>query len=107
MQLDFFLTSIEGFEWDCGNIDKNWTKHRVRKEECEEVFFNKPLRIFNDSVYSKNEKRYGALGKTNAGRRLTIIFTIRKKMIRIISARDQGKKDRMFYITIEQKFYAS
>lgn len=107
MHLDFFLTSIKGFDWDHGNTEKNWIKHQVRKEECEEMFFNKPLRIFDDSVYSKNEKRYGALGKTNAGRRLAIIFTVRKDMIRIISARNQGKKDSMLYAVIEQKFYAS
>ncbi|MBI4600293.1 BrnT family toxin [Candidatus Uhrbacteria bacterium] len=107
MKLDFLSASIEGFDWDSGNAEKNWLKHQVRKEECEEAFFNKPLIVFDDSVYSKNEKRYGALGKTNKGRRLCIIFTIRKNMIRIISARDQDRKDRAIYASIEQQRYGS
>jgi len=27
------------FIWDKGNKDKNWIKHKVTNEECEEVFF--------------------------------------------------------------------
>jgi hypothetical protein len=34
-----------GFDWDDGNIGKNWTKHRVTDWECEEVFFNQPLAV--------------------------------------------------------------
>ena len=101
MKLGFSITSIEGFDWDTGNSEKNWVKHNVRKNECEEVFFNKPVRIFDDNVYSKTEKRFGALGRTDRGRRLTIIFTVRKKMIRVISARDQGHHDRKIYDAIQ------
>jgi len=45
-----------------------------------------------------NEKRYLALGSTNSGRCLTIVFTIRKKnLIRVISARDMSRKERKAY----------
>ena len=37
------LTFVEGFEWDEGNIKKNWEKHRVSHIECEEIFFNSPI----------------------------------------------------------------
>ena len=87
----------EGFDWDDGNILKNWIKHGVTAGECEEIFFNEPLLLIDDSQHSQTEKRYLALGKTNEGRILTVIFTIRKNKIRIISARDQSQKERNFY----------
>ena len=82
------------FDWDKSNIDKNWEKHRVRYKEAEEVFFNKPLRIFPDKKHLGTEKRFVAFGATNKRRKLTIIFTIRVELIRIISARDQSRKER-------------
>lgn len=86
------------FEWDKGNVDKNWKKHKVHYREAEEVFFNKPLKLFPDSKHStKEEKRYLALGQTDSGKPLTVIFTVRDKRIRIISARKQHKKERSTY----------
>lgn len=104
MALDFDIAKIEGFDWDKGNIDKNRIKHNVFKEECEQMFLNQPLRIFDDEVHAKQEKRYGALGKTNKGRCLVIFFTVRSHRIRVISARDQGKKDRKIYQEAERQF---
>lgn len=92
-----FLPILEGFEWDEGNLLKNWLKHNVLTKECEEIFFSKPLLIYPDQKHSDHETRYVALGQTSQGRRLTIIFTIRKNLIRVISARDQNKKEREAY----------
>ncbi|OGM76924.1 hypothetical protein A2188_01785 [Candidatus Woesebacteria bacterium RIFOXYA1_FULL_43_9] len=86
------------FEWDEGNLDKNWEKHKVFYKEAEEVFFNKPLHARKDVVHSQVEDRYIALGITNKGRKLYIVFTVRNpERIRIISARDQSKKERGLY----------
>ena len=85
------------FEWDQGNIDKNWKKHRVNNKETEETFFNKPLKIYKDKKHSQKEDRFVALGITNKKRRLYIIFTLRKEKIRIISARNQSEKERGEY----------
>lgn len=85
------------FDWDKGNTDKNWIKHQVHFKEAEEVFLNKPLKIFSDKRHSIKEKRFQALGITNNRRNLTIFFTIRNSMIRVISARDQNKKERRKY----------
>lgn len=100
----FDLSKIEGFEWDEGNLAKNKDKHKVDYKECEEVFLNEPVRVFDDEIHSKTEKRYGALGKTNEGRRLVIFFALRSKRIRVISVRDQGKKDRKVYEEVEEQF---
>ena len=88
---------IEGFEWDEGNILKNWEKHKVTAGECEEAFLNEPLIIFGDVRHSLSEKRYLAFGQTNQGRKLTVIFTIRRNKVRVISARNQNRNERKFY----------
>ena len=87
---------IVGFEWDEGNSRKNEAKHSVTQSEAEEVFFNHPLLISADEKHSESERRYLALGKTNQARALTVIFTLRQgaTLIRIISARDQHRKER-------------
>ncbi len=82
------LANCTGFEWDDGNITKNWDKHDVSPGECEQIFFNKPLIVKRDSKHSKFENRYYALGRTNTDRLLFAVFTVRKDKIRIISARD-------------------
>jgi uncharacterized DUF497 family protein len=82
------LEKCNGFEWDDGNLGKNWEKHEVSDVECEEVFFNDPLIAGADPKHSKRERRYFALGRTGTGRALFVAFTIRKDLIRVISARD-------------------
>ena len=86
-----------GFDWDDGNSSKNWYKHQVSKRESEQVFFNKPIIVFEDIKHSDSEIRYYLLGKTNKNRLLMIVFTIREDLIRLISARDMSKKERSFY----------
>ena len=92
------LESIGGFDWDGGNKDKNWRKHRVTTQEAEQVFYNRPRKTLRDNKHSQNEERFMTLGKTTAGRALTVFFTIRDQKIRIISARDQkrGKEKKLF-----------
>ena len=94
--MDIF-EGLSGFEWDGNNINKNWDKHWVSFYECEEIFFNEPLVVSEDVVHSMHEKRYFVLGRTNAERHLFVVFTVRNKKIRVISARDMNKKERRFY----------
>ncbi len=42
----FDFDNLVGFDWDEGNKQKNREKHQVEYTECEEVFFNKPLLIY-------------------------------------------------------------
>jgi len=85
------------FDWDEGNRDKSWQKHKIHFKETEEVFFNKPVKIFPDKKHSTAENRFLGLGRTNNDNLLTIIFTIRNKKLRIISALSQNKKERKIY----------
>ncbi|WP_024334843.1 BrnT family toxin [Desulfotignum balticum] len=82
------LENCTGFEWDQGNLTKNWDQHDVSSGECEQIFFNRPLIIKRDKEHSKNENRYYVLGRTNLKRLLFAVFTVRNDKIRIISARD-------------------
>ena len=91
------LDNIAGFEWDSGNIDKNWVKHGVSNTECEEVFFNTPLLIRPDSSHSQEEARNAALGRTDAERPLFVVFLARNNYIRVISARDMTDKELEVY----------
>ncbi len=92
------LSNCIGFEWDEGNSDKNWIRHRVTRSECEEVFFNKPLTIAEDKKYSTEEEiRFYSLGRTDSNRFLFVVFTIRNPLIRVISARDMNNKERRKY----------
>jgi uncharacterized protein len=88
---------IRGFQWNEGNLNKNLLKHNVENWECEQIFFNEPLIIIADLKHSKAEKRWAAFGKSDTGRLLTIVFTIRGSLIRIISARDMSRKEIKFY----------
>lgn len=92
-----------GFDWNDANRQKNWQRHRVAWWECEEMFFNQPLYILPDQKHSISERRLYALGMSNAGRMLFIVFTQRNKKIRIISARDMNKKERKVYVEKAQE----
>ena len=87
------LLECTGFDWDDGNSEKNWIKHRVRRSECEELFFNEPLVIAPDEQHSEDEPRFYVLGQTDEGRRLFMVVTIRTELIRVISARDMNKRE--------------
>jgi uncharacterized DUF497 family protein len=87
---------FEGFDWDEGNIDKNFIRHGISNKESEEIFFN-PRLSYPDSKHSLNETRYIILGKTDAGQILSASFTLRGSKIRIISSRPVNKKEKLDY----------
>ncbi|HEY4044501.1 MAG TPA: BrnT family toxin [Rhodopila sp.] len=91
--------SAEGFDWDAGNDRKSADKHGVSRAEAEQVFFNDPLVVALDERHGLTERRFQALGRTDDGRRLHITFTIRGRgrLVRVISARDMHRKERLRY----------
>ena len=95
--IDFSI--VTGFDWDVGNARKNADSHDVSQAEAEQVFFNQPLIVTLDEKHSEGEQRVRALGITNIGRLLTMIFTMRAdgELIRMISARDMHRKEREEY----------
>ena len=86
------------FVWDPGNKEKNWIKHHVTTEEAEDTFYDDKRLLLNDIKHSDDiEERYILFGKTDKGRMLFIVFTIRKNNVRVISARDAHRKEVAFY----------
>jgi hypothetical protein len=97
------LEQVFGFDWDEANAQKNWERHQVTPEEAEDVFFNEPLVVRGDRRHSRFEERYYALGQTGQGRRLFLAFTIRRKMIRVISVRDMNRNEAETYRRYEKE----
>jgi len=91
------LAACEGFDWDNGNRSKNQEQHGVACAEAEEIFFTRPLYLLEDNRHSGSEERLHAFGVTSSARPLALTFTIRGKRIRIISARDQNRKEMKQY----------
>ncbi|RLQ23248.1 BrnT family toxin [Seongchinamella sediminis] len=93
------LNEITGFDWDAGNARKSADKHDVSQFEAEQLFFNVPLLLSADPKHSLDETRVHTLGKTDAGRKLHVTFTLRGggTLIRVISARDMHRKERAVY----------
>lgn len=90
------LLGCTGFEWDAGNERKSADKHGVSQAEAEQVFSNRPI-LFRPTYGRGDEKRMIALGVTDAGRLLTIAFTVRNTLVRVISARAMRKEERELY----------
>lgn len=68
----------------------------MKQTECEEIFLNDPI-YFEDEKHSIIEQRYITYGEKTNSRLLTIVFTIRNDKTRVVSARDQSKKEREVY----------
>jgi uncharacterized DUF497 family protein len=97
MDTEEIISKCVGFDWDDGNLLKNWEKHGVSASECEQVFFNQPFVTSPDVGHSDYEARFYTLGKSDTGKHLFIVFTVRNNLIRIISARDMNRKERRAY----------
>ena len=97
------FTQAKGFDWDEWNTEKIWKKHQVSSAECEQVFFNQPFVAGDDYEHSQEEARFYVLGKTDVGRSLFLVFTVRDELIRIITARDMSRKERRIYQDVEKE----
>ncbi len=91
------ILQANGFDWDRGNRGK-CEKHGLSVAAIEGLFA-RPLAILPDAAHSQRENRFRAIGRTEKGRGVFIIFTLRRKgksedlLIRPISARYMHKKE--------------
>ena len=97
------FSQVSSFDWDEWNAPKIWEKHGVIQTECEQVFFNEPLVVGGDVKHSDSERRYYALGVTDKGRELFLVFTLRDDRIRVITARDMSRKERRIYRDVKEE----
>ncbi|HEV7474981.1 MAG TPA: BrnT family toxin [Pyrinomonadaceae bacterium] len=90
--------NIEGIIWLRSVIDKLALKHHVEIHEVEELFASEPRFRYVEKGERVNEDVYMALGRTDAGRYLTVLFIHKKeKEALILSARDMADKERKMY----------
>ena len=86
---------FDGFDWDRGNRAK-CQKHGLSIALIEGVFA-RPLAVIPSSDDSRQERRFCAVGAADNGRRVFLVFTLRRKgdkqLIRPISARYMHKKE--------------
>ena len=84
-----------GFDWDKGNRVK-CEKHGLSASVIESLF-TRSLAILPDSAHSQRERRFRAIGRTEKGQGVFIVFTLRRKgdelLVRPISARYMHKKE--------------
>lgn len=84
-----------GFDWDKGNRAK-CERHGLSVSVIENLF-TRPLAVLPDTAHSQGERRFWAIGRTEKGRGVFIVFTFRRKgdevLIRPISARHMHKKE--------------
>lgn len=90
---------FSGFDWDDGNLAK-CRKHGVSTGTIENLF-RRGLVILPDEAHSQKEQRFRAVGRTEKGRALFVVFTLRRRgvdvLIRPISARYMHKKESDHY----------
>jgi len=86
---------ITGITWLEEIAEKLLTKHSVKQSEVEDVFANKPFIHFLEKGHRKGDNVYGALGRTDGGRYLTVVFVHkRNRRALVISARDMTQAER-------------
>ena len=90
---------VVGFEWNAANRDK-CQKHGVSVAAIESLF-QRPIAVFPDPAHSLGKTRFKAIGKTDEGRCVLIVFTLRARagetFIRPISARYMHAKEVKYY----------
>lgn len=76
---------VARFEWDPDKDSENISKHGVSFVDAQRAFADERRIIVEDSLHSGGEARYHCIGRVDAGI-LTVIFTFRSEVVRVISA---------------------
>jgi uncharacterized DUF497 family protein len=94
-----FTNPLAAFEWDDNKNDANVEKHGIA--------FESALKIFSDRVWitpsdRSSEPRFKAVGLLDENI-ITVIFTRREYVIRIISARKARKEESFTYRALHHR----
>lgn len=80
------------FEWDALEAARNERKHGVTFEEAGTVFGDPLASYFTDAEHSAGEERLVAVGRSERGRVLAVMFTERPPAVRIVNARSVARR---------------
>jgi hypothetical protein len=84
------------FDWDENKNKSNQDKHGIDFNDAKDVFNDKNSKVSEDLRKDYGESRWKIIGKI-FGSIISVIYTIRDKAVRIISARKAGQKERDEY----------
>jgi uncharacterized DUF497 family protein len=87
------LERISAFEWDETKRVGNLAKHGIDFEDATGVFYGD---VLVSKSTRKNEERWIALGEVQ-GRIIAVVYTWRKNVLRLISARRARKNEATEY----------
>jgi uncharacterized protein len=85
------------FEWDEDKAQNNIQKHEISFEEAQTVFKDELAITISDPDHSVDEERFITIGESNKKRVLVVVYTERRKRIRLISARKATRAERKKY----------
>ena len=88
------MAEIGGFDWDAANVG-HIRRHAVTPFEVEEVAGRPNVTIPAETI--KGEKRWKLFGKTASNRYLAVVFTIRRKLFRTVTAYEMNAAERRQY----------
>ena len=90
------------FEWDEEKNRLNFKKHKIRFETARLVFNDENRIEIYDEAHSLYEDRYATIGMVDDV--LFVVYTDRKDVIRIISARLATRRERNYYYDRQDDF---
>ena len=85
------------FEWDATKAQQNIKKHGVTFDEASSAFSDPLSRTIIDPLHSVNEHRFVLIGRSCKDRLLVVVHAEKGDKLRIISAREASKRERMNY----------
>ena len=88
------MDQLNGFDWDTANVE-HILRHQVTPFEVEEAVGRPNVTIPAKTIGA--EKRWKLLGTTAAGRYVAVIFTIRRRLIRTVTAYEMNVSERRKY----------
>ena len=88
------LDGLFGFEWDMYNAG-HVALHDVSPGEVEQATRHRHVVI--PAAPHRGEKRWKLLGQTDAGRYLVVVFTIRRRRFRAVTAYTMNRTERKIY----------
>jgi uncharacterized protein len=88
------LNNLQSFDWNAANVG-HILRHAVSPIEVEETA-GRPHVIIPAKIVN-GEKRWKLFGKTVSGRYLVVVFTIRRKRFRAVTAYEMNAPERRNY----------
>jgi uncharacterized DUF497 family protein len=85
---------IAGFDWDAAKVG-HILRHDVTPVEVEETVDRK--RVIIPAKASDGENRWKLFGRSKSGRYLVVVFTVRRKLFRTVTAYAMNVADRRKY----------